>query len=114
MHIKVHIEASLVSIGGVIHVKGGHVSHTGQFFFDDSLTDTVGTVYPYSSHAIQRTRNNEDMIYMQSNGATMILPIRFLTDQFTGGMAGEITVGVDPTATPVAIGGGGGPPPIGR
>ncbi len=100
----------MVSIGGVIHVKGGHVSHTGQFFFDDNLTDAVGTTYPYSSQTIQRTRNNEDMIYVQSNGATTTVPIRLLTDQFTGGMATEMTVGVDPTATPVEVGPPFGPP----
>ncbi len=98
----------MTNIGGVIHVKGGHVSHTGQFFFDDSLTDAVATVYPYSTHNIQRKRNGEDMVYSESNGATMILPITFLTNMFDGGMATEITVGVDPTATPVPVG-----PPFG-
>jgi hypothetical protein len=118
MHVKVHIGASLTITGGAIHTKSGHVSHTGQFFFDDSLTNIVATIYPYSTHTIQRTLNNQDMIYTQSNGATMIIPIRFLTNVFNGGMAGEITVGVDPTATPAAVGGGGpppfGPPPTGR
>lgn len=117
MHVKVHIAASLVSIGGIVHVTGGHVSHTGQFFFEDSLTDAVATVYPYSTHNIQRTRNYEDMIYSESNGATMIVPVRILTSEFTGGMAGEITVGVDPTAISEEVGGGGrppGPPPTGR
>jgi hypothetical protein len=110
MHVKVHIGASLASINGAIHVKGGHVSHTGQFFFDDSLTDAVATIHPYTTQTIQRTRNEEDMIYRESGGTTMIIPITFLTDQFTGGMGGEITVGVDPTATPGPTGGGGGGP----
>jgi hypothetical protein len=111
MHVKVHIEASLVSIGGAIHVTGGHVSHTGQFYFDDSLTDAVATVYPYSTQTFQRTRNNQDMIYSESNGATTIIPVTILTSEFTGGMAGDITVGVDPTASPAPAGGG--PPPFG-
>ena len=53
MHVKVHIAASLTSIGGVVHVKGGHVSHTGQFFFDDALTDIIAQIHPYSTHTIQ-------------------------------------------------------------
>ncbi len=118
MHVKVHIDASLVSIGGIVHVKGGHVSHTGQFFFDDTMTDAVANYSPYSTHNIQRTRNNEDIIYLESNGATMIIPITFPANTFTGGMAGAITVGVDPTAIPTPVGGGGrpppGPPPTGR
>ncbi|CAF1349450.1 unnamed protein product [Adineta steineri] len=114
MHVKVHIDASLsIMDGGAIYTKGGHVSHTGQFFFDDSLTDAVATVYPYTTQTIQRTLNDEDFIYRESNGATMLVPIRFLTDEFTGGMAGEITVGIDPTATPQPAGGGGGPRPPG-
>lgn len=118
IHVKVHIGASLVSIGGIVHVTGGHVSHTGQFFFDDTMTDAVATFYPYSTHNIQRTRNKEDMIYLQSNGATMVIPITFPGNTFTGGMAGEMTVGVDPTVTQIEMGGGGpppfGPPPTGR
>ena len=115
MHVKVHIGASLVSIGGIIHVIGGHVSHTGQFFFDDRMTDAVATFSPYSSHNILRTRNDQDMIYLQSNGVSTIVPITFPANTFDGGMAGEMTVGVDPTATPVDIGGGGlPPPPFGR
>jgi len=111
MHIKVHIGSSLTSIGGVIYSKGGHVSHTGQLYFDDSLTDAVARIFPYSTNTVKRTLNEEDFIYKESNGATMIIPIRLLTDEFTGGMAGEITVGVDPSATPAAVGGPGGPFP---
>jgi protocatechuate 3,4-dioxygenase beta subunit len=111
MLIKVHIGSSLVNLGGAIHVIGGHVSHTGQFFFDDTLTDAVATFPPYSSHPIQRTRNNEDFVYLQSNGATMLVPITFVTNMFTGGMVGEMNVGIDPTATPVEEGGGFGPRP---
>lgn len=121
MHVKVHVDTSLTSINGVIHVKGGHVSHTGQFFFDDSLTDVIGRMQPYASNTVQRTRNNEDMIYSESNGSTMIIPVQFLTSMFADGMTGEITVGVDPTATPAAAGGprppgppGPRPPPPGR
>jgi hypothetical protein len=111
MHVKVHIGASLASINGAIHVKGGHVSHTGQFFFDDTLTDIVAKIYPYTTQTIQRTRNNEDMIYSESNGATMLIPIKFLTNTMVDGMIGEITVGVDPTSIPAPAGGGGPPPP---
>lgn len=113
MHIKVHIGAGLKSVGGVIHSTGGHVSHTGQLYFEDGLTDAVATFQPYSSQTIRRTRNEEDGIFGQGNGASMIIPIRILSDEFTGGMAGEIAVGVDPLATPspVGPGNGGGPRP---
>ena len=112
MHVKVHIDAGLVSIGGIVHVTGGHISHTGQFFFDDTMTDAVATMYPYSTVTTQRVRNNEDFIYAQSSGSTMIIPITFPSNTFAGGMAGEITVGLDPSATPAPVGGPGpGPGP---
>jgi protocatechuate 3,4-dioxygenase beta subunit len=49
-----------------IHVKvhvGGAVVHTGQFFFDDRLTDSVYTHPPYNSRGTQRTTNAQDSIY---------------------------------------------------
>lgn len=113
MHIKVHIGASLTNIGGAIYAKGGHVSHTGQFFFDDALNDRVATTSPYSTHTVRRVRNNEDGIYEDSNGATMIVPIKLLGSDFKQGMTGEITVGVNPTAIPQSTGFGGGPRPNG-
>lgn len=110
IHIKVHVGISLTSIGGAIYTQGGHVSHTGQLYFDDSLSDAVGTIYPYSMQTIRRTRNEEDGIFASSNGASMLVPIRFLSDEFTGGMAGEIIVGIDPSATPAPVGPGPRPP----
>jgi hypothetical protein len=100
-------------MGGVIYAKGGHISHTGQVFFDDGLTDRVATTSPYSTHTIRRVRNNEDGIYEDADGATMIVPIKSLANDFTKGMTGEITVGVDPTATPKPAEFGGRPPPNG-
>ena len=119
MHVKVHIGASLKSLGGAIYTHGGHVSHTGQLFFDDRITDAVGTFSPYSAQTVQRIRNDADQIYGQSNGDTMRVPIRFLTNEFSGGMAGEITLGIDSSARPSPAGpNGGGPrppgPPAGR
>jgi protocatechuate 3,4-dioxygenase beta subunit len=49
-----------------IHVKvhvGGAVIHTGQLFFDESLTDSVYAHTPYNSRAAQRTTNARDSIY---------------------------------------------------
>ncbi|CAF1038935.1 unnamed protein product [Rotaria sordida] len=100
IHIKVHIGANLTNIDGEMYATGGHVSHTGQFYFDDNLTDKVATVAPYMTNNIRRTRNNEDGIYTSEDGASMIAPIQFLTNEFTGGMKTEVTVAIDPTATP--------------
>jgi hypothetical protein len=99
----VHISAALMPFDGAIYAKGGHVSHTGQFYFDDYLTDKVATIFPYSTHNIRRTRNNEDGIYNQEDGTSMILPIQFLTNELQGGMKAEVTLGIDPDATPLLL-----------
>jgi hypothetical protein len=110
IHVRVHIGSSLTNMGGVIYAQGGHVSHTGQVFFDDTLTDKIATNSPYSTSTIRRVRNNEDGIYVDSNGGTMTVPIQSVQNDLTKGVTGGITVGVDPTATPAPAGFGGRPP----
>jgi protocatechuate 3,4-dioxygenase beta subunit len=49
-----------------IHVKvhvGGNVVHTGQLYFDDTVTDRVYRREPYSSHGQRTTTNAQDGIY---------------------------------------------------
>ena len=94
-----HIGATLTPFDGAIYAKGGHVSHTGQFYFDDHLTDKVATIFPYSTHSIRRTLNKEDGIYNQEDGVSMIAPIQFLTNELKGGMKTELTLAIDPTDT---------------
>ena len=50
-----------------IHVKvhvGGRVVHTGQLFFNDSLTDTVYGAKPYSARPNRDMRNGQDSIFV--------------------------------------------------
>ena len=56
-HVKVHVGATVTSIGGALSTKGGHVSYIGQLYFNDSLSDEVAKLSPYSRHTIRRTRN---------------------------------------------------------
>jgi hypothetical protein len=99
----VHIGAALTPFNGAIYAKGGHVSHTGQFYFDDHLTDKVATVFPYSTHNIRRILNTEDGIYNKEDGASLIVPIQFLTNELKGGMKTEITLAIDSTDTPLPL-----------
>jgi protocatechuate 3,4-dioxygenase beta subunit len=77
-----------------IHVMvhaGGAVVHTGQLYFQDSLTDRVYQIGPYKARAAARdTRNSTDGIYR--NGG----PQSTLTMKRTGsgGYIGSITLGV--------------------
>jgi protocatechuate 3,4-dioxygenase beta subunit len=75
-----------------IHVKvhlGGNVVHTGQFFFNDALTDAVYKQPPYSSRGSRDTRNAADSIYRNGGSRSMLK----VTKTASGYRAG-ITMGV--------------------
>jgi protocatechuate 3,4-dioxygenase beta subunit len=109
IHLKVHIGGRASGA----RYSGGHVAHTGQLFFPESLTDRVIRLSPYRRHTGTRTRNGEDSIYAGAGGSSAILRLtRVSRSSLARGLIGAITLGVDPTATPSAVGGGGpgGPP----
>jgi protocatechuate 3,4-dioxygenase beta subunit len=75
-----------------IHVKvhlGGTVVHTGQFFFNDALTDAVFKQSPYNTRASRDTRNAADSIY-RNGGSRSILKVTKLASGYRAG----ITMGV--------------------
>jgi hypothetical protein len=91
--------------------SGGHVSHTGQLFFDDVLTDAVAHISPYSNHTITRTRNAQDSIYASANGSVTIVSIR---ENSMNNYTGIVRLGVNSSAIPVAVAGGEMGPGIGE
>jgi protocatechuate 3,4-dioxygenase beta subunit len=75
-----------------IHVKvhlGGTVVHTGQFFFNDALTDAVYKRSPYAARGSRDTRNAADSIYRNGGSRSMLKVTRLGT-----GYRGAITMGV--------------------
>jgi protocatechuate 3,4-dioxygenase beta subunit len=81
IHVKVHLGGDIV----------GHVAHTGQLYFHDSLTSRVYQRSPYKSRAASRdTFNNTDGIFAQG-GAQSMLSVR--SDK-KGGYVGTIVMGV--------------------
>ena len=76
IHLKVHV--------------GGSVIHTGQLFFDDSLSDTVFKGAPYDAKGTRNVRNASDSIYSQSGGSASIVDTKANGSRYTGLM----TVGV--------------------
>jgi protocatechuate 3,4-dioxygenase beta subunit len=81
IHVKVHLR----------HDAVGHVVHTGQLFFSDSLTTRVYQAAPYKSRAASRdTFNNTDSIY-QSGGKQSTLTMK---RDGKGGYIGTIALGV--------------------
>jgi protocatechuate 3,4-dioxygenase beta subunit len=75
-----------------IHVKvhaGGNIVHTGQLFFDDSLTDRVYATSPYDERPNRTTRNDQDGIY-QDGGAESTLA----GEKSGNGYVGSLVMGV--------------------
>lgn len=122
IHMKVHIGGSagvldMPTPAAEMTFEGGHVSHTGQIFFEDAINDEVfETAEAYGGRDnTQRLRNDQDTIlgdHAEEPGFMVALS-RLEKDAMTGGFLGTITIGVDPTATPDPAGFGGGPPPEG-
>jgi protocatechuate 3,4-dioxygenase beta subunit len=90
IHFKVRIAAS--------------VAHTGQVFFPEDATLSLMQRAPYAGHRFRRTTQGEDGIFLGQNGAASLAALR-ATD---GGAAlvADLTVAVDPTATPAPVRGG--------
>ncbi|MGI9050955.1 MAG: intradiol ring-cleavage dioxygenase [Rubrobacteraceae bacterium] len=90
--------------------EGGHVSHTGQLFFPEDVTERVAAVKPYSSHTIDRVRNSEDNIFQKAGDGSIVK----LTGSVKEGFVAEITLGVNPNSTPdpAGVDAGGTPPSL--
>jgi protocatechuate 3,4-dioxygenase beta subunit len=97
IHVKVHI-------GGKRTKKsygGGHVSHTGQIFFNEGVTDSVYATSPYDTSTVARVPNAQDRVYSQQGGKGSM-------PKFGGspgaGITAKIALGIDPSSTPAAVG----------
>jgi hypothetical protein len=85
--------------------SGGHVSHTGQMFFPDAITDTVAKRAPYSARTIARTRNAKDRPYNEQDGSKAVLKLALVKKGAPAkGYTGAVVLGVNPAATPAAVG----------
>jgi hypothetical protein len=75
-----------------IHVKvhlGGNVVHTGQFFFDDALSDAVYKSAPYNTRGPRDVRDSNDSIYRNGGSKSLLKVVKS-----GSGYAGSITMGV--------------------
>jgi protocatechuate 3,4-dioxygenase beta subunit len=97
----IHLKAHVGGRSGATTYSGGHVAHTGQVFFSDTITDQVAKLSPYTGHEGARTRNAVDHVYTQQHGSSAKLGLtRRKAATIKSGFVGAITLGVDPDATP--------------
>jgi protocatechuate 3,4-dioxygenase beta subunit len=77
IHVKVHLDDQTV--------------HTGQLFFDDSLTDSVyQSNAPYTQRPTPNVTDTSDMIFLQAGASNAVLAMK----QQGSGYLGTITMGV--------------------
>ena len=83
IHMKVHV--------------GGQTVHTGQLFFNDSVSDRVVRLSPYNGRSGTRLRNREDDIYHEAGSGALLRLRRRKASTIRKGLIGTITVGIDPS-----------------
>jgi hypothetical protein len=88
-------------------------SSTGQVFFDDEFTDQIAHFAPYLSHNITRVLNNVDGIFNGQGGSSSLLSVELISNNtgLPGGVIASITLGINSSAIPDSIQGGGDPSP---
>ncbi len=109
IHLKVHSGGDIAEA----KYKGGHVAHTGQFFFPDALTDRVAGLQPYAARkSTPRTYLEHDNVFADAHGAAVLLAFTEIkSNSLESGLLASASLHVDPTATPVERRPGGPPPP---
>jgi protocatechuate 3,4-dioxygenase beta subunit len=100
IHAKVHI-AGTASAGTY---SGGHVSHTGQLFFDDAISTSVFRLTPYAKDSAGRVLNSADRVYMQQGGSKCEVKLKQRSATLAKGFTGTVALAVDPSSTPAAVG----------
>jgi hypothetical protein len=86
--------------------------HLGQLFFDDTFTNQIARLAPYTSHNITRVLNHVDGIFNGQGGNSSILSVNLINEGlgFNGGLMASITLGINSSSIPEPVQGGGGPP----
>jgi len=98
IHLKVHVGGSAAAE----RYAGGHVSHTGQLFLPEDITEQIAKMEPYLKHSnVHRTLHSEDNIFRQQGGAQSMMTLERLQKGFnTGGFVADVVLAVNPEATP--------------
>lgn len=96
IHVKVHIGGS----ANGSKYSGGRVSHTGQLYFSESISDQVYKLAPYTQDPNTLTHHSADRIYTGQGGSKSIVRLKKRgTSLRSQGLLGTITLAVTPSAS---------------
>ena len=101
VHVKVHTVGAKDASG---KLTGGHVAHTGDLFPPDAVNNAVYKLAQYTSDTAQILTHAQDRVYTSQHGSEALMKIVKVGNRLTKGLIGRITLGVDPSATPAAVG----------
>lgn len=96
IHMRAHIggEVSGTKYGG------GHISYTGQLFFPEHISDAVAKCEPYKAHQIERTRQDEDGVFLSQHGSGSVVTLAQLDKrEIEAGFIATAVLAIDPNAT---------------
>ncbi len=97
--IHIHLKVFVGGHAGSTY-DGGHVSHIGQVFFDDTTSDALMKTGAYAPHTGTRTRNDEDSIYRQIGDRSIMHVTQVDPKDMAAGFRATAVLVVDPSATP--------------
>lgn len=98
VHLKVRLGGRDSEGGGY---SGGSVSYVGQLYTPEADDAEVFALAPYADSPAAIVPQGADGLFTAQDGASSILATaRLGADLTSGGIRGEITVGVDPASTP--------------
>ncbi|WP_328881903.1 intradiol ring-cleavage dioxygenase [Streptomyces sp. NBC_00299] len=92
IHVKVHTDVTLTDDGSF---TGGQELHTGQLFFDETITTRVAALAVYAANTVPRTTLAQDSIYDDGGAASGLLALTALGSSPSAGYAGALTLGVE-------------------
>ena len=110
--IHIHLKARLGGERAEDKYAGGHVSHTGQLFLPEEISERVAKMQPYAKHVnVARTTQQRDAVFASQNGRDSIVQIeRIGKGSDLQGFLATVTLAVDPDLTPKRVEG----PPMPR
>jgi protocatechuate 3,4-dioxygenase beta subunit len=96
IHLKVHVGGQAANE----QYLAGHVSHTGQLFFPEDVTEQIAKMDPYVRHAnVHRTLHSEDNIFRRQGGSSSMVTLeRLQKGSNAGGFIATVTLAVNPEA----------------
>ncbi|MEU8984900.1 intradiol ring-cleavage dioxygenase [Streptomyces sp. NPDC048558] len=93
IHVKVHTDVVTLTDDGSF--TGGQELHTGQLFFDETITTRVAALAVYAADTVPRTTLAQDSIYDDGGAASGLLTLTALGSSPSAGYAGTLTLGVE-------------------